>query len=55
MQQQQQAKKSTTSLSLFMEASGLGVEEESFHHGPLGVGQKEFGLENGGANKKKRG
>ena len=40
-------KKSTTSLSVF--------RRKSFPPWPLSVGQKEFGLENGSTNKKKRG
>ena len=47
-------KKSTTSPSLPTEAYGLEVEEE-LPPWPLSLGQKEFGLENGGANQKKLG
>ena len=47
--------KSTTSLSLSMEAYGLEEEGGAFHHAQLSIGQKEFGLENVGTNKKKRG
>ena len=39
-------KKSTTSLSLVMEAYGLEVEEE-LSTMPLSIVQKEFGQENG--------
>ena len=42
------AAEKTYDFPLFMEAYGLEVEEE---HST----QKEFGLENGGTNKKKRG
>ena len=50
-------KKSTTSLSLFMEAFGLEVEEDgggSFHFGYPVLGRRS-GLENGTMNKKKLG
>ena len=38
-------KKSTFSLSLFVEAYGLKVEEETFYLGHSVTGQKEFGRE----------
>ena len=47
-------KKSTTSLSLSVEAYGLEVEEELSPR-PLSIGQKELGLENGITNNKERG
>ena len=48
--------KSTTSLSLFMEANGREVEEElSTMATQLSFGQKEFGVENGVTSKKKLG
>ena len=48
-------KKNTTSLSLFMEAYGLEVEEE-FPPWPLSTGQKEGSrMENGIMNKTKLG
>ena len=46
--------KSTTSLSLFMEAYGLGVEEE-LSTMALSSGQKEYGQDNGVTSKKKLG
>ena len=45
-------RKNTTSLSIFMEAFGLEVEEISLVW-PPSVGQKGCGLENGQKNKKK--
>ena len=48
-------KKSTTSLSLFMEAYGLGSIGGTFPPWPLSSGQKGFGLENGIMNREKRG
>ena len=47
-------KKNTTSLSLFMEAYRLEVEEELSTLATR-VGQTEFGLENGILNEEKRG
>ena len=47
-------KQSTTSLSLFMEASGLEVEED-LSTWPPSVRQKEYGLENGQLNRNKHG
>ena len=40
-------KKSTTSLSLFMEAHALEVEDEVSLPWPRSFGQKEYGQENG--------
>ena len=48
-------KKCRTSLSLFMEAFGLEVEEGLSPPWPLSTGQKVFGLEDGAVNKKKLG
>ena len=47
-------KKSTTSLSLIMEAYGL-KQRRNFPQWPLRFGRKEFGEEDGITNKKKRG
>ena len=46
--------KSATSLSLFMDACGLEVEEE-LSTIALTIGQKEYGQENGVTSKKKLG
>ena len=48
-------KKSTTSLSLFMEAFGLEVEEELFHHGHSVLGRRSLDWKVAARTKKKRG